>query len=241
MGAGGDRGNTEMSFDAASPRRPGKRPRTDSPQTDDDPYAFPDDDQISKNKIAFRKTQAKSISPLVAAQGLAAAPKVTTISTPPHPKQTEPTVDDPQPRVDASDEATPVDLPVTPKIEAGAATPEMADIVMTGTAESERPSIGEKKPPSAANPEEAAPPPPPNVKLRQPQKLKRLREQHEKELEEAEQRSGPKNIPSEEEQARLGLRRALVLALDHVGFSGATNEALESFLLMTESCMLLSL
>lgn len=107
------------------------------------------------------------------------------------------------------------------------------DTVMGGTDESERPSIGEKKPPTKSD---AAPLPAPDIKLRQPQKLKRLREQHEKEEEEVEQLSRTKKESSEDEEARQGLRRALVLALDHVGFSSATNEALESFLLMTESC-----
>ncbi|CAK7215102.1 hypothetical protein SEUCBS140593_002417 [Sporothrix eucalyptigena] len=114
----------------------------------------------------------------------------------------------------------------------GAQSEKVVDTVLGGTEERDRPSIGEKKPPTKANPSLLLPP---GVKLREPHKLKRLREQHEKELEEAEQQLSSKMTPSEDDRARQGLRRALVLALDHVGFSSATNDALESFLLMTET------
>ena len=43
-------------------------------------------------------------------------------------------------------------------------------------------------------------------------------------------------LPSLDEQARSELRRSIALALDLVGFDSASEEALESFTLMTESC-----
>ncbi|KAJ9156657.1 Transcription initiation factor TFIID subunit 8 [Pleurostoma richardsiae] len=41
--------------------------------------------------------------------------------------------------------------------------------------------------------------------------------------------------PTFNEQARMGLRRGILLALDHVGFESATEEALQSFVNMTET------
>ena len=87
-------------------------------------------------------------------------------------------------------------------------------------------------------PRPAPPPPvPSNLKLHEPHKLRRLQEQHDRLREEAEQQQHASKAESDDDLARGGLRRALVLALDHVGFSSATDDALESFLLMTESCM----
>lgn len=107
------------------------------------------------------------------------------------------------------------------------------DSMMGGMDGSDRPSVGEKKPPTKVEPQS---PFLSGIKLRPAQKMKRLREQHEKELEKVEQRSSPPIASSEFDQARQGLRLALVLALDHVGFSSATSDALESFLFMTETC-----
>ncbi|KIH90455.1 hypothetical protein SPBR_01125 [Sporothrix brasiliensis 5110] len=104
---------------------------------------------------------------------------------------------------------------------------------MGSTDDNDRRSIGEKKPPTKTD---ATPLPTPDIKVHRPQKLKRLREQYEREQEEVDQLSCTEQEPSANEEARQGLRRALVLALDHVGFSSASNEALESFLLITESC-----
>ncbi|EPE06638.1 bromodomain associated protein [Ophiostoma piceae UAMH 11346] len=85
-------------------------------------------------------------------------------------------------------------------------------------------------------PRPAPPPPvPSNLKLHEPHKLRRLQEQHDLLLEEAEKQQHTSKTESDDNLARNGLRRALVLALDHVGFSSATDDALESFLLMTES------
>lgn len=42
--------------------------------------------------------------------------------------------------------------------------------------------------------------------------------------------------PNLNELQRLQLRRAITLALDHVGFDSASEEALESFTHMTETC-----
>lgn len=42
--------------------------------------------------------------------------------------------------------------------------------------------------------------------------------------------------PNLNEQHRMQLRRAITLALDHVGFDSASEEALESFTHMTETC-----
>lgn len=44
---------------------------------------------------------------------------------------------------------------------------------------------------------------------------------------------GPPNF---NEQHRMELRRAITLALGHVGFDSASEEALESFTHMTETC-----
>lgn len=49
---------------------------------------------------------------------------------------------------------------------------------------------------------------------------------------------GPPNF---NEQHRMELRRAITLALGHVGFDSATEEALESFTHMTETCQSLLL
>lgn len=88
-------------------------------------------------------------------------------------------------------------------------------------------------------PRPAPPPPiPSNLKLHEPHKLRRLQEEHDRLLEEAEkqkQQEATKTESDDNNVARDGLRRALVLALDHVGFTSATDDALESFLLMTES------
>lgn len=46
---------------------------------------------------------------------------------------------------------------------------------------------------------------------------------------------GPPNF---NEQHRMELRRAITLALGHVGFDSASEEALESFTHMTETCEL---
>lgn len=45
-------------------------------------------------------------------------------------------------------------------------------------------------------------------------------------------------LPNFNEQNRMGIRRGIVLALNHVGFDTATDEALESFTQMTETCMI---
>jgi hypothetical protein len=42
--------------------------------------------------------------------------------------------------------------------------------------------------------------------------------------------------PNFNEQHRMQLRRSITLALDHVGFDSASEEALESFTHMTETC-----
>ncbi|EON99472.1 putative bromodomain associated protein [Phaeoacremonium minimum UCRPA7] len=42
-------------------------------------------------------------------------------------------------------------------------------------------------------------------------------------------------LPTFNEQSRMGIRRGIVLALNHVGFDTATDEALESFTQMTET------
>ncbi|OAA61947.1 bromodomain associated protein [Niveomyces insectorum RCEF 264] len=90
---------------------------------------------------------------------------------------------------------------------------------------------GQQQPPSPPPP----PPPPPQLKLHEPQRLKKLRALHDQQREEEAQRSRPPKMLSPHEQARAGLRRALALALDHVGFASTTDEAFESFLLMTET------
>jgi len=43
-------------------------------------------------------------------------------------------------------------------------------------------------------------------------------------------------VPSIDEQARGGLQRSIALALQHVGFQGASKEALNSLTSMTETC-----
>lgn len=42
--------------------------------------------------------------------------------------------------------------------------------------------------------------------------------------------------PNFNTQSRMGLRRGIMLALDHVGFDSASEEALESYTQMTEIC-----
>ncbi|CAK7273754.1 hypothetical protein SEPCBS119000_005820 [Sporothrix epigloea] len=115
---------------------------------------------------------------------------------------------------EGNDTGTDANDNVLPKSNAG------VDTLMGGTESHDQPSL-----PASL----------PGVKLRPPQRLKRLREQHEKELEEVVQRPRRPAASSEADQARQGLRRALVLALDHVGFTSATSDAVESFLLMTET------
>lgn len=44
--------------------------------------------------------------------------------------------------------------------------------------------------------------------------------------------------PSPEHQAQLGLKRSIALALQHVGFDGATPEAMESYAATVETCMI---
>lgn len=43
--------------------------------------------------------------------------------------------------------------------------------------------------------------------------------------------------PTPDGLAKNGLRRSIALALETVGFDGATPEAIESFTIMTETCM----
>lgn len=43
--------------------------------------------------------------------------------------------------------------------------------------------------------------------------------------------------PTPDGLAKNGLRRSIALALETVGFDGATPEAIESFTVMTETCM----
>lgn len=42
--------------------------------------------------------------------------------------------------------------------------------------------------------------------------------------------------PNEYNVHREGLQRSVALALDHVGFEAASEEAMESFIAMTETC-----
>ncbi|KAL1891420.1 hypothetical protein Sste5346_007683 [Sporothrix stenoceras] len=242
-----DRSDSAMTLNGSSSHQ-SKRPRTASPKKeaggddDDDPYAFPDDTQFRKDSDVAKRIQSKSISPLIPK---AKPPVVVKVKSSPSPVtlREDSTMADRSPAptgiktIVKSGAPTRTDTKSERKTDSTSGTPAVnsrrdVNTVMGGTDESEQPSIGEKKPPTKSD---AAPFPAPDIKLRQPQKLKRLREQHEKEEEEVEQLSRTKKEPSENEEARQGLRRALVLALDHVGFSSATNEALESFLLMTES------
>jgi hypothetical protein len=48
-------------------------------------------------------------------------------------------------------------------------------------------------------------------------------------------------LTTAEELARKGLRRSIALALQKVGFEGATPDAMESFVSMTEECRISSL
>lgn len=98
---------------------------------------------------------------------------------------------------------------------------EAADTVMEGTHESEQVLNGGDN--AAAHPS----------KLRKTHLLQRLWEQ---EQEQELFANGPQKVPSLDEQARESLRRSIGLALQHVGFQAASDEALESFLLMTETC-----
>lgn len=43
-------------------------------------------------------------------------------------------------------------------------------------------------------------------------------------------------VPNEYNVHREGLQRSIALALDHVGFEAASEEAMESFTAMTETC-----
>lgn len=43
-------------------------------------------------------------------------------------------------------------------------------------------------------------------------------------------------VPNEYNVHREGLERSIALALDHVGFDAASEEAMESFITMTETC-----
>ncbi|CAK7234866.1 hypothetical protein SCUCBS95973_009078 [Sporothrix curviconia] len=184
----------------------------------------------SKPVALFAKKPSTSIVSKTESSPLPPARADTTMNNPPLPARNH----EATAKLQASE-----DIDAKPEAKHGVSSKIMAeelenavDTVMGGTEEDDRPSVGEKKPPAKSELSLALPP---GVKLRQPQKLKRLREQHEQELDEAQQQLRPKRDPSEEEQARQRLRRALVLALDHVGFSSATSDALESFLLMTET------
>ncbi|EFX02745.1 bromodomain associated protein [Grosmannia clavigera kw1407] len=120
------------------------------------------------------------------------------------------------------------DLPdANAKMDVNAALPraqnapaETADTVMEGTHESENALNSDSN--AVANPS----------KLRKSHLLQRLWEQ-EQEQEQVVDKS--LKVPSLDEQARENLRRSIALALQHVGFQAATTEALESFLLMTET------
>ncbi|CAK7233841.1 hypothetical protein SBRCBS47491_008748 [Sporothrix bragantina] len=241
------RSESAMELDGSPPHL-NKRPRTASPKrpagadTESDPYAFPDDTPSKNNTDVTKRIQSQSVAPTVEIAKTSTVPNAESRS--PHLAAAGTTKGDALPPT--TDHEVTKKTPTSShadanKLKGGNSAPPQAqdaeperaaDTIMGGMEEGDRPSTGEKKPPTKSN---TVPALPPGVKLRQPQKLKRLREQHEKELDEAEQHICLEKDPSEDDQARQGLRRALILALDHVGFSSATSNALESFLLMTET------